>query len=550
MPAAAGDPLLLSHFSVFLYPFRHQLTGGRRLARLEALEPRWLPWPCRHDDADLAAALEATGFFLPYIRGLLYPETRWLRRQCPGENPVEWARTLRTLSVEGVGAYARALDADSVVRLTLRPRPLDALAAFTLQPDRSSHAAEPPLPVRCDWVDAWLFPTGLGFLLLRLRVDADAPRLAQLIRLNQLFRQVVPGSRSPLSGRVNLPGGFNCQVRDLMNDLVQGMATPWHVAEADRGGFPAPPVWPTDEPPYTDSEAGRTFGERCHLVSYACADLADCTPAELPTGPFPTPADRIVFELAACVGLGESTRNPVWTPAAEQAGRYLRENRIALWRCWTGMVLKESLVFLGTEDLPFNHSSLPRQVENDYLPLYLMALFQKLQLIGFSTELMGEVGHGHGRLRGARAILQRYVRFRSQFWFSEVTRRPQGGELYRTFQRGLDVGIAHDLVTGSIKDIKDYYEGVWSRQVGWVKDGMTYLAPPLAGLGVGHVAIRFAVSPWLAVGGLAGATAALLGLVLGLRRWRKRRRDTGRPATRTALLRAWWRKDAEPVTSR
>ena len=77
---ATGDPDLLGHHSVLIYPFRHQLVGGARRSRLASLEPRWAHWASRFSESDLAAKLESTGFFFPYVRDLLYPEIGWLRR--------------------------------------------------------------------------------------------------------------------------------------------------------------------------------------------------------------------------------------------------------------------------------------------------------------------------------------------------------------------------------------------------------------------------------------------------------------------------------------
>src|SRR5262249_6919399 len=75
MQPATGDLALLSHFTFFIYPFVHDVTARNRDARLAALEARWLPWWSRLTDEELAVTLYDTAFFLPYIGGVLYPET-------------------------------------------------------------------------------------------------------------------------------------------------------------------------------------------------------------------------------------------------------------------------------------------------------------------------------------------------------------------------------------------------------------------------------------------------------------------------------------------
>jgi hypothetical protein len=534
---SAGDPELLDHHTVFVYPLRHQLVGGARRSRLASLEPRWAPWASRFTDADLAARLEATGFFFPFVRDLLYPEVPWLRHQAPDEDCEEWAEILRSLSAEGLSVIGRELD-DGVMRLTLRPEIHAALEHFLIRCPEGHTAEAIDLPARCDWVDAELYPSGLGFLLFRVRLTAERPALSQLIRLNQSLRQVLPPNRRSRLAELEIGRGKRLSVRDLMNFLTQGLAAPWDLPEEDRGEFPAP----GKARPYAESESGRTYGERCHLLSFAVCDLAGCDPQELPSGPFPSAADRIVFEMAAGITLGESVRNPAWVPSAEQAMKYCRDNRLSLWRIWTGMVFKDALVFLGSEDVPYNRRSLPRQVENDYLPLYLFVLYQKLQLFTFSNELLREVALSSGRLAGARALLERFVAFRSRYCFAEVTRKPQGGELYRTFQRGLEVPAAYEMVTGSVKDVKDYYEGVWARRVQWLKDGLTYGGPAVAALWAAKMALEMALGGWALL--LAGALGAAVGL-LTLLRWRRaagarRRRPKSARAGGAVTLRGPW----------
>jgi hypothetical protein len=536
---STGDPELLSHHSVFVYPFRHQLVGRARSSRLGLLGPRWAPWASRFSEGDLAARLEATAFFFPFVRDLLYPEVAWLRRQSPREDCDEWAALLRAWSAEGLSAIARDLGA-GVLRLTLRPEAHAGLEEFVVRCPGGHRAESEDLAARCDWVDAELYPSGLGFLLLRARLTGPRPRLSQLIQINQALRQVLPPTRRWPMAELETARGERFSLRELMNYLTQGLAAP-------TGGGP-----------YADSEAGRTYGERCHLLSFAVCDLArahgesEIEPGahELPAGPFPSAADRLVFELAACIGLGESVSNPVWVPSADQAAKYCRDNRVSLWRIWTGMVLKDAVVFLGTEDVPYNRRSLPRQVENDYLPLYLFVLYQKLQLFTFSNDLLREVALSSGRLTGARSLLQRFVTFRSRYWFAEVTRKPQGGELYRTFQRGLEVPTAYEMVTGSVKDVKDYYEGVWSRRVQWLKDGVTYGGPVVMAVGAVRMAVEAAWDGWAwwLLAGLLVLAAALVAVV----RWRgsavRRPSARGVRTMETIRLAEPWRE--EPPSSR
>jgi hypothetical protein len=521
MKPVPGDPELLNHFAVLIYPFRHHVTGRRRNARLAALDPRWAPWATRFDEAELATTLEATGFFLPYIRGLLYPDIHRLQEATPCEDHAEWARLLSGWSGAGTGAYVAGVPASGVVRLTLRPGIMQILGEMSvIRPiGIHGHGELNDLPASCAWIDTLLFPSGLGFLLLNVRCADERPRLSSLVHLQQALRNVHPLTRAMPMPVLRLGSGEEITVRALMNFLTQGLVSSWAIPEEDRGIF-LEPACGTGDRPYTDTEAGRSYGERCHLMSYACVDLSRMAADELPAGAFASATDRILFEYATCIGLGESVHNAVWIPSPEQAARLSRENRLALWHCWTGMVLKESMVFLATEDLGFTRRSLPRHVENNYLPLYLFTLYQKLQLFTFATEMMHEVAHSRGHLREARALAQRFVTFRTQYWFGEVTRKPQGSELYRTFQHGLEVQSSYELVTSSVRDVKDYYESVWARQVQWCKDALTYGGPVTMALGAARWMVGDSPHLWTAaaLSALGVAVIVILRMCLPIRR--------------------------------
>lgn len=446
------DPEMLTHFTVAIYPFVHDLRSANRGARLEALDPHWAPWWTRLTGQERGAALEATAFFLPYVRSQLYPEVPILLDEAPGPHYSGWAARVAGWSSRGLAGFARRLPASSILRLTLRPVLVCQLAAFRVDPRVGTE-----LPGCLDWVDALLFPSGIGFLLLKYRLGTERARLAQLIELNRALRLVHPLSVGKPLPVLHFDSG-TLTVAELMNFLTQGLVC------AARGPFQPPGATPA-ELPYTDTEPGLAYGERCQLLSYACVHLTPQVQAALPAGAFPSGEERVLFEYATNIGLGQSVDDPMWVPSAEQAERLRRDNRLALWRCWKALALKESCVFLGTEDIPFNRRSLPHVLESSYLPLYLYVLYQKVQLMIFANDLMHEVAQVGDHLSGARALLRRFVGFRNRFWFNEVTRKPQGGDLYRLMQQSLDIPGLYDMALASVKEAKEYYEDRWDRHV-------------------------------------------------------------------------------------
>jgi hypothetical protein len=77
--------------------------------------------------------------------------------------------------------------------------------------------------------------------------------------------------------------------------------------------------------------------------------------------------------------------------------------------------IRPVFVFLATEDLHFSRKSLAHNIENDYLPLYLYTLYQKLQLLVFSADFMSEVAEVGYDLGAVRALMERFVHYRNKY---------------------------------------------------------------------------------------------------------------------------------------
>lgn len=126
-------------------------------------------------------------------------------------------------------------------------------------------------PLRLEWVDALLFPSGVGFLMLELALNDPSPLLSQLVDVNYYLCTVHP----PFVGW-GLPelrfGGaaYSVRIRDLTDFLTRGMTSDGDIV-TDLARF-TEHLRQANPPRYSESEAGQVYGERCHLFSYAFAD--------------------------------------------------------------------------------------------------------------------------------------------------------------------------------------------------------------------------------------------------------------------------------------
>jgi hypothetical protein len=311
-------------------------------------------------------------------------------------------------------------------------------------------------PVHIEWVDAVLFPSGIGFLLIKAGLQESAPRLSHLIDLNYYLRMVHPPTTEWKLPELRIKRmAYTVKMRDLTDFLTQGITSddpniPDLTQFMEHMRISSPRR-------YSETEAGQVYGERCHSFSYACVNAAADATGETHASNM-SENDRLLFEFASNIQIGHSQTDPLWVPSPEQVLSLKKRNLISVWRAWRGMALKESVAFLGTEDIPFNRQALPHNVEHDYLPLYLYSLYQKYQLFIFADELMRKGAYVARHLQEVRSLMDRFINFRHKYWFNEVTRKPLGGELYRKFQQGLETTSLYEMVSEQVKDLKEYYE--------------------------------------------------------------------------------------------
>lgn len=119
-----------------------------------------------------------------------------------------------------------------------------------------------------EWVDAMLFASGIGLLLLKVQLREEAPLLKQLIDLNYYLRMVHPPTIYWTLPELHFKNSVSVSVRTLMDFLSQGMVgdvTPVpNLAEFERQ------LQNGCRQRYSDSEPGQVYGERCQILSYAC----------------------------------------------------------------------------------------------------------------------------------------------------------------------------------------------------------------------------------------------------------------------------------------
>lgn len=459
---------LSEHFSIFAYPFLHDVKGNQKNTRLSKLSSKWQNWWSRIEtDNDIASTLDSTYFFLPYIRKLIFPETALLTFPS-GKNYSDWINQIKILRQKSLTELSNVLPTNSILRMTLNEDSLLQYQEFIF--DRET---ESEIVAKMCWVDVILFPSGVGFLVFKIKLMENSESIENLIELNKSFRSVHPFNINQNLPKFKFKSIKNKQflVQDLIENLLEGFVS--------------------NEEKYTESEAGQIYGERCHLLSFAGLDLNEVNLQNVKCGNFNSVENLLLYEFATCTNLYDSMIKSHWKPSASQVESIKNENLISSWDCWSGLVLRDSVVFLAKDQNEFNKYALPHIIEEDYLPLYFYSLYQKYQLYLFSDRLMQKGADISENLKEVRSLTNHVFTFRNRYWFNEITRKQLGNEIYRKFKHGLGIFEAYDLVNEEITDLKEFYEEKNNRKIQDALTVLTFLFVPFGAIisywGMNHV---------------------------------------------------------------
>lgn len=490
------------HFTVLVYPFRHAADGPWRAKHLASLGPEWRSWWSRFAHPSAGAGVDAlermaddTYFFLPHVRELLFPETEELPSPGVGRRPSDWSAALEGLRTRSPQRQARLVAPNAVLRFTYDLRHL--ARPFGLPVSDAPGAANTSLPLQLAtfrpdgteaalfsfslcWVDALIFPQGVGLLALKVALAEDAATIARISEFLYWLRMIQPPTISWNLPKwsAELAGAPRFEARDVIDFLLRDLAD-----AARRPGEPAiairSPLLDATIPSFTRTEAGQVYGQNASLYTFARFANAPAPAVSSPdqakqNQAFDSPADMALYELATCTDTSDAN----YQPFPDYAQRLREDGRIALWANWQALALRDNAAFLGVHPSGFVSGTLPHNIENDDLHLYLLAMYQKLRLSWLRDDLMRREVALHRNVKEARRLWTAFTLFRNRFWFHEVTRSAQSNEIYERFRRGMDVQAFFAEVSHEVVELQGYFERQAERRVSSLLNAVTfYLAP-------------------------------------------------------------------------
>ncbi|MEW6574451.1 MAG: hypothetical protein AB1374_12565 [Bacillota bacterium] len=473
------------HFTILIYPFHHLIEGNKKgPSRLSQLPTHWVHWWNRLTDNQLLDTLDDTYFFLPYVRKLLFPETNWLS----GDATIQAESARNQFRVLSRKAINEIILKDGLIRLTYNPAILKTLQSLELRFTLGSTSFS--ASVKIDWIDVFLFPQRVGFLALKMRIaDHKPPDTARINDFLYYARQVLPFQRGYKVATwrcigTELTEEFSSQ--ELIDYLLQGFTQESPLNAESFGSFLQAVKTGNTQRRYSLSETGQVYGMSFRHFTFVCLgenqeDFTYDSNDSLESPDSKTPplfaslSEQTLYELATCT----DTRDPNYKPHPTGLSQLMEKAYIAIWDNWQGLALHDSVIFLAIRPTSFTEKVLPKNVETDYFHLYLLTLYQKVRLSLLAGDIMRERGYLHRNLRAAKSRQDEFMQFRNHYWFEQVTFKPQGIELYRRFQLGLEILLLYEAVSSELKDLSEHYERKMEMRTGKLINFLTCVGLPL-----------------------------------------------------------------------
>ena len=474
---------LNDHFSIFVYPFEHGLPPKRRDHFLaEAWKAGWRPWICRLSGGQELLTLpnRLKGWFHPPTLEALYPEIhrlahcrefyRHICAHCSDNGPCHKRPDPEFQQILAHTLYRKAKEPNDAREcsewLWAGLKPEDTLRLTYMFKNEQEKMWEFRFPTgqneqriafTIDWVDAYLFPFQVGFLCFKIRLPDEAEGGLDETRLQRFME-------------------FHQRFRDVNTDgMIHACGSQGHESSVSKEQFLRKWLDPMETDITRRFTKGMEFrlGDyiyRYKLFSFAALQDDDWLDDFVDQDGYYQGIDRLdalLYEMATTSSLFTLKNNDLmnikWHPSMKYLkDELLQRNRISLWRFWRGMALKDTAIFLSIEG---KEQPPAVQYENNYFPLYIYVLNLKMQLFQFANQLNLRRLRGNDR-RIAR-VLDDFLLFRNEFWFSEISPNFQMEILYTKFKEGLEIEVDYKGVSTEVNDVFQSQESRFDRRLNW-----------------------------------------------------------------------------------
>jgi len=183
---------------------------------------------------------------------------------------------------------------------------------------------------------------------------------------------------------------------------------------------------------------------------------------------YATVRDMVLFELATVsdegASLGWNGRKD-YQYSTEYVRQMIDGQLVEVWEHWNALMLRDSCVMLSFDpSMPLvvnkKHPEQTGQAEDRYYPLYILTYHLRYSLDRMSEEL---IDANLSDAMKSKALREKFIRFRNQYWFHEVTTDFLGREVYEKMKLGIGVDNAYESVKDEVDTVNAYIREKWGR---------------------------------------------------------------------------------------
>jgi hypothetical protein len=459
---------LRNHFSLCILPFSLPENDSGGAARSIRASARWTEQVFSLDSPTDA---DRTEYFLPYVRRFLFPSLF--------EPPHVAARDAGSESTWQTTSRRFRFDLTSLGGLP------DGLAVSLRYQDPESSVGF-DFPLLIETAELLLFSHHVGFLVLRIRsTDRDTTYLDQMNATSN-FRMVAPLAREFLLPELRV-GDSVSSVPKLLSSLLTELAA----TEPDRDGTRREATPPGGLP------VRAIYDDRMMTYTFSCIDKESVGAGQT--------ACLGLIRRAAVVPGDRNLGQPSGTEDADDAWLKLRSIGFS----------KEggSLVVFNTDH--YQEHVLGRYWETYYFDIFLLATLQRVALLTLFerlSDIRGLTTRSRDSARRLRNVRLSLLRFKNQVWFSQITNRERGLELYRRWRDVLETQQLVDEVTSQARELDDHLGRRARERVEWLMRLAGFLLAALS-LVVGLDTL-FPDEPWVPMVRLALVAALVISIAV------------------------------------
>ena len=388
-------------FTYLLLPFTFEVTSENNPYEQVRQSERWISLRYSLDDQD---DRDRTEYFMPYLRRYLFPELFEEETSSTSSSRVPQKPPAEEPSCQRYVLDLKQLDSTYIPSESAKGIPCSVDCH-----DTRNHRQR-TVPFLLKEVSLILFNYRVGFLKLQLQTDAEYRTLFDQADVAAFLRFIVPIYKEFQLPTISMPTR-DCQVPHLVQWLLQEFGSSPQLHK----------VWPDEMSESQDWPVKLVYDDRMLIYSYSCLKQTSLLKSNSQT---------VQLIRRTSPVSPESEPDAFWHSVKNEHSDYWLKHR------WEGFS-KDGGSLIAFDSNAYHRDYLGIYHGTYYFDIFLLAALQRVTLLSL-FERMADINkltksgkEGRNTLRRLRYDL---LLFKNQCWFSQITNRERGLELWQQWQ--------------------------------------------------------------------------------------------------------------------